>query len=478
MNVAVSCLQSPVAAREELYDRFASRLVTNRQLDRKLVSFQGNRKLPFYRWLKYKEGYSADFVRYIIEELGVKPGVLLDPFAGTGATLFVGRAMGWDTIGIELLPVGFFAMEGRLAAETVDPAAFKRAVAKAQAVDWEARYDPAFALSHVPITRRAFPDPTERAIAGYRAYCSGIRDARVKKLFELAALAVLESVSYTRKDGQYLRWDHRCKRDRLKSHFDKGRIEPFRPAVLAKLREIERDLSAGGREHDGLFTAGGEPRIGSVDLRRGSCLDLLPGLPNRSVDFVITSPPYCNRYDYTRTYALELVFLGADNDAINSLRQAMLSCTVENKTKVAALRNQYERGGRGDVFARVMEAFEGQDALQEILAILEGLGAEGELNNVNIPNLVRNYFLEMSFVLYELSRILRKRGKIVMVNDNVRYAGEEIPVDLILSDLSERFGLRASHIWKLPRGKGNSSQQMGNHGRSELRKCVYVWDKP
>ena len=25
--------------------------------------------------------------------------------------------------------------------------------------------------------------------------------------------------------------------------------------------------------------------------------------------------------------------------------------------------------------------------------------------------------------------------------------------------------------------KGNSSQQMGAHGRQELRKCVYVWRK-
>jgi hypothetical protein len=26
-------------------------------------------------------------------------------------------------------------------------------------------------------------------------------------------------------------------------------------------------------------------------------------------------------------------------------------------------------------------------------------------------------------------------------------------------------------------GKGNSSQQMGAHGREPLRKCVYVWRK-
>ncbi len=77
----------------------------------------------------------------------------------------------------------------------------------------------------------------------------------------------------------------------------------------------------------------------------------------------------------------------------------------------------------------------------------------------------------------EVSRILTPGGHVIMVNDNVRYAGEEVPVDLILSNMAEAFGLVTDKIWTLARGKGNSIQQMGVHGRSELRKCVYVWQK-
>ena len=65
-----------------------------------------------------------------------------------------------------------------------------------------------------------------------------------------------------------------------------------------------------------------------------------------------------------------------------------------------------------------------------------------------------------------------------MVNDNVRYAGVAIPVDLILSSIAEQAGFDVEAIWTLPIGKGNSSQQMGEHGREELRKCVYVWRAP
>jgi hypothetical protein len=64
-----------------------------------------------------------------------------------------------------------------------------------------------------------------------------------------------------------------------------------------------------------------------------------------------------------------------------------------------------------------------------------------------------------------------------MVNDNVRYAGASISVDLILSDIAQELGFEVEHILVLPNGKGNSSQQMGLHGRERLRKCVYVWRK-
>ena len=62
-----------------------------------------------------------------------------------------------------------------------------------------------------------------------------------------------------------------------------------------------------------------------------------------------------------------------------------------------------------------------------------------------------------------------------MVNDNVRYAGASIPVDVILSEIACELGFVIESILVLPKGKGNSSQQMGAHGRESLRKCVYVW---
>jgi DNA modification methylase len=111
------------------------------------------------------------------------------------------------------------------------------------------------------------------------------------------------------------------------------------------------------------------------------------------------------------------------------------------------------------------------------LHYLETEKVSGRLNNDGIPRMVRGYFYEMACVMQECERVLKRGGHFIMVNDNVRYAGARVSVDLILSHFAEELGFRVENILVLPGGKGNSSQQMGKHGRESLRKCVYVWRK-
>ena len=191
--------------------------------------------------------------------------------------------------------------------------------------------------------------------------------------------------------------------------------------------------------------------------------------PCRKYEAVITSPPYCNRYDYTRTYALELALLGVDEQGVSDLRQQMLSCTVENRAKDLLKINPR--------WAAAIVAADQQALLQTILQYLADQKSVGALNNTGIPRMVRGYFYEMACVIAECARVLKPGAPLVMVNDNVRYAGASVSVDLILSDIAEQLGFAVENILVLPNGKGNSSQQMGEHGRDALRKCVYVWRK-
>jgi DNA modification methylase len=456
--------------RNELLHKYSDKLVVTPELNRSLVSFQANKTMPFYRWFKYREGFSNELVRHFLRKYSKPlPARILDPFAGGGTTLTTATKEGWEATGIELLPVGTSVIKARLKADTVDIEKFRNHFDRL--LSWSFDIDDneieAFRFRHVKITGKAFSAKTEKELAAYLYFVSTIDDEDVRYLFWFASFAILEEISFTRKDGQYLRWDNRSERN-LKATFNKGVIYDFRPTVIDKLHQIIQDIE--GR-NGGSFSQ-------HAEVISGSCLSELPNLPSNNFDMVMTSPPYCNRYDYTRTYALELAFLGNGEAEIKNLRQTLLSATVENKTKRSWLAEQYRELNREDDFNKIDQIFSNQEALQEVLRLLYQARDRKELNNNNIPNLVENYFYEMCFVIYELSRVLAPNGHVIMVNDNVQYIGEEVPVDLILSDFAEMSGLTVEKICVLPRGKGNSSQQMGIHGRTELRKCVYIWSKP
>jgi DNA modification methylase len=290
----------------------------------------------------------------------------------------------------------------------------------------------------------------------------------VKSVLLLALFCILESISFTRKDGQYLRWDQRSGRCLGAIPFDKGEILQFNTAIVEKLTEILSD--AKGQNSYSLFdTFDSTIKKGKINIIGGSCLKELPSINENTVDLVVTSPPYCNRYDYTRTYALELAMLGIDEKGLLALRQDMLSCTVENREKDLLAINP--------LWANVLSICKNQELLQIILKYLYSKKEEKTLNNNGIPRMIKGYFYEMACVIFELHRILVSGGEVVMVNDNVRYAGASISVDLILSDIAAKIGFQIKEIAILPIGKGNSSQQMGTHGRKPLRKCVYVWRK-
>ena len=161
--------------------------------------------------------------------------------------------------------------------------------------------------------------------------------------------------------------------------------------------------------------------------------------------------------------------LGVSAEYLSELRQKMLSCTVENREKDLCRLNSS--------WKETINIVQKQALLTKIIDFLEAKKQKKELNNNSIPRMIKSYFFELSCVIRELHRVLRKNGCVVMVNDNVRYAGVEISLDLILSDIAESIGFTVEQISVLPNGKGNSSQQMGAHGRKALRKCVYIWRK-
>lgn len=448
--------------RTELHRRFISRLSIDSSLSRTVVSYQGNRNAPGFRWMKYKEGFSRQLVERFISQYN--PASVLDPFAGIGTTPLTASWNQSDGTGIEIMPIGVRIGKGiSAAAKDLSLEDLRQTGDKLlQRISCKEQVSSNFSFPHVNITRNAFPKETEYEISRAREFLADVDDFSVNLLLDLACMTVLEASSYTRKDGQYLRWDYRSGRS-LRSKVDKGQIIPFRFALESKLNEIYQDIEILKQ-----ITGSSNP-----NLICGSSLEVLKELPSQKYELVITSPPYANRYDYTRTYALELAWLGYNQEDFSKLRQSMLTATVENRCKQEWLNEIYSKDKKS--LLKAAEVSSNQMALGEVLSVLTQ--NMHELSNKHVIRLLEGYFFEMAIIIAELSRVLKPGGRIIMVNDNVQYHGEEVPVDFILSDFAEQYGLTCKDIWMLPRGKGNSSQQMAKFGRREIRKCVYHWEK-
>jgi hypothetical protein len=99
----------------------------------------------------------------------------------------------------------------------------------------------------------------------------------------------------------------------------------------------------------------------------------------------------------------------------------MLSCTVENRAKDLAMNPAWH----------AVAATDRQQLLQRILTYLEEQ-KELDLPRRWHPRMVRGYFYEMACVIADCARVLKPNAPLIMVNDNVRYAGASVSADLIL----------------------------------------------
>ena len=184
-----------VQGRQSLHERFSNRISVDNGLTRKAVSYQGNRKVPGLRWMKYKEGFSRGLVERFLDKQ--KPIAVLDPFAGIGTTPLIAGSKGIPATGIEIMPVGVLVGKAIThAANGISKSAFEAASGDLLGrVSSNENASAEFTFPHVDITRAAFPEETEIAIAKARHFVSTVDDYALQALLNVACMTVLEDVS-------------------------------------------------------------------------------------------------------------------------------------------------------------------------------------------------------------------------------------------------------------------------------------------
>lgn len=465
--------------RRRLENRYSRLFIEDSRFNRQVVSFQASKGAILHSWIKYREGFSAYLVDTLLQEFKVHPGErVLEPFAGSSTTLLVCKMRGIHADGIEILPNCHLSWDAKSRYSNYDIQELTHVL---NIIENSQPITTGHKFPHIVITEGAFSEQTENDLMFFVDLFERLKiseDTRI--LIKLVLMSILESISYTRKDGQYLRWDYRSSKviernnirkeqgKQLVKKIDKGYLPFVKEVLISAFSAVIDDI-----KHLQTISMNGESEQVLID---GSTLEVLPTIPDDNYSAVITSPPYANRYDYTRTYALELAYLGID-DGIYDLRQRLLSCTVESRSKVEKLQNYYQRIGALDRFEHIIKIVQNNRVLQEVNQALQLRWSNGDMNNKGVLPMINQYLTELAFVFGEIYRTCKAGAHVAFVNDNVRYGGEIIPIDTITTNLAEELGFTPVKIYVLAQKKGNSSQQMEKYGREELRKCITVWRK-
>ena len=420
--------------RERLENKFKDIIYEDMSLG-SFVSYVGNKNLPFLRLYRYKEAFSLSLVKELLRKFDATPDdYVFEPFSGLGTTLYASMLSNIPSIGVDKLPVAYFVSKTLPLFLTIEANQLKETWNRL--IPNIPKSEPAKIASDVAIMDIAFKDET---LLTLRKLKSAI-DTQVNPYRDTLLLlffSILEECSFTSKDGQFLR---------LKK--DKETADPIE-AMSRKVAQAEEDIQKMSVLYPDLAIKDTAiPNVYHGDTRDLSNIDF-----KNKPTIIITSPPYANRYDYTRTYSLELCFHFVKNfEELKAIRFGILRSHIESKIHDGEVPNH--------------------PAVKEVVEALLGK----KLNNKKIPSMITTYFIDMEKAINEWFRVLDNEARVALVVDNVRFEGELVPVDLILSEMAEEVGFKAREII-VARYKGNSSQQMKKYGRVPVRESIIIWGK-
>ncbi|TEU19470.1 MAG: hypothetical protein E3J21_03585 [Anaerolineales bacterium] len=393
------------------------------------VTARLTRRTPVYDWYAFPHSFSRELVHELLDEFGVDSNsIVFDPFVGAGTTLLACRERGIPAFGIDQLPFAVFTSNVKIC--NYDPDDLQHTLD---------RFTPSASSPHVfgsvPIIDRAFSSEVRKRVAAIHSWTQSLREKQAR-FFLLALLYILESVSQTAKSGGWLRF--------VENEVDPDSVEEL---FKARARKMIDDIRGLDMPHNrGLWYAmPGDARCKSSSHRRAQ--------------YVISSPPYLNRHDYTRVFALEMAlhFVKTNRELI-SLRTNALRSHVEAKSQTKLTHNGYQAPERLKTLATKIES------------------ESKERDKKRIPSMVRGYFEDIYMTLASLYERIGRGGKIAFVLGNVRFSGMMIPVDEIVAEIGEQAGFETDKI-VVARYRGNSAQQMARFGRDPSRESIIVWHK-
>ena len=398
---------------------------------------------PVHEWYRFVLSFPPHLVRNYLERFDVKRNQrVLDPFCGTGTVLVECKKQGIPSIGIEASPMAHFASQVK--------------------VDWH--LNPEGLMEHA----RQVADATVKILSAEE-----IEDNPLFRLVEIGHLPLrtlpTEKMKLLLADSLSPLPLHKTLvlLDCLEEHYDEQYSRHERLALAKALAFSISNLHFGpevGLSSIKLDT----PVISTwLDIVRGMANDLrivceqreqtaqvqatknavtevyladsrqIPELIEpHSIDAIITSPPYPNEKDYTRTTRLESVLLGF----------------IQNKAELQALKRRLLCSNTRNVYSDDMHDtwVNGYADIQQIAEAIEAKRIElGKTSGFErlYARATKLYFGGMVRHLETLRAILRPGAQLAyVVGDQASYFRIKIPTGQLLADIALSLGYEVTSI--------------------------------
>lgn len=378
-------------------------------------------------WFRFVLSFPPHLVRAYLDRFNLGDRhTVLDPFCGTGTTLVECKKRGISNVGIEAVPFAHFASQVKL--------------------DWSPQ--PARLLAHAQrvadATLTAFANdgihdaPQNGSGKNGRVPLRTLDEHRFPLLLKDSisplplhkTLVLIDTMSRLANERYYGHEKLALAKVLVSSignlHFGPevgiGDIKADAPVVepwLVAMADTARDMQE----------LRGAPESRSV-VHHADARNLTSLLEPDSIDAVITSPPYPNEKDYTRTTRLESVLLGfiRDRRDLKQLKQLLVRSNTRNVYK-------------GDDDDRWVEGFpEIQRISDEIEARRVELGKTSGFERL-YPKVTKLYFGGMARHLAELRPFLRPGARLAyVVGDQASYLRVMIRTGQILADIAQSLG--------------------------------------
>ena len=142
--------------RRKLEKKYARFLEVTEKFNRQSVSYQLSKKEGLHSWLKYKEGFSANLVNILLDEMGAAAGDwVMDPVMGSGTTALVCQMRGINSIGYDVMPISEVAIKAKAAVMRYDINEIQQLIKDIMNLTIPADYHKA--TPYITITRDAYP---------------------------------------------------------------------------------------------------------------------------------------------------------------------------------------------------------------------------------------------------------------------------------------------------------------------------------